>query len=139
MKNSITKILLVATLLFGMGSCDKMEDNGDFAGLWYLSEWKSLPDGAIKADKYNRIFYAVQLDLMEFRGGGHSSYLSRFRRTADSLFIGTVYHNITDDIVGIEVLAPFGVPADGKFAVDQLSKKALVLRTNEAILTFRKY
>ena len=56
MKNSITKILLVATLLLSMGSCDKMEDNGNFAGLWYLSEWKGLPDGEIKADKYNRIF-----------------------------------------------------------------------------------
>ena len=56
MRNSIIKILLVATLLLGMGSCDKMEDNGDFAGLWYLSEWKSLPDGEIKADKQNRIF-----------------------------------------------------------------------------------
>ena len=139
MRNSITKILLVATLLLGMGSCDKMEDNGDFAGLWYLSEWKSLPDGEIKADKYNRIFYAVQLDLMEFKGCGHGSYLSRFRRTADSLFIGTVYHGSKDDIVDIEELAPFGVPADGKFAIDKLSKQALVLRTDEAVLTFRKY
>lgn len=139
MRNSIIKILLVATLLLGMGSCDKMEDNGDFAGLWYLSEWKNLPDGEIKADKQNRIFYAVQLDLMEFKGGGHGSYLSRFRRTADSLFIGTVYHGPKDDIVDIEELAPFGVPADGKFAIDKLSKQALVLRTDEAVLTFRKY
>jgi len=138
MINNITKTLLVATLLLCMGSCDKMEDNGDFAGLWYLSEWRSLPDGEIKADKYNRIFYAVQLDLMNFRND-YDSYLSRFRRTADSLFIGTVYHNITDDIVGIEVLAPFGVPADGKFAIEKLTKEALVLRSNEAVLTFRKY
>ena len=39
----------------------------------------------------------------------------------------------------IEELAPFGVPADGKFAIDKLSKQALVLRTDEAVLTFRKY
>ena len=138
MKHSITKILLVATLLLGMGSCDKMEDNGNFAGLWYLSEWKSLPDGEIKADKYNRIFYAVQLDLMNFRND-YDSYLSRFRRTADSLFIGTVYHGSKDEIVDIEVLAPFGVPADGKFAIEKLTKQTLVLRSNEAVLTFRKY
>lgn len=139
MRNSITRILLVATLLLGMGSCDKMEDNGNFAGLWYLNEWKSLPDGEIKADKQNRIFYAVQLDLMNFRGGGHGSYLSRFRRTTDSLFIGTVYHGSKDEIVDITELAPFGVPADGKFAIDKLSKQTLVLRSDDAVLTFRKY
>ena len=138
MNKTILKFLVVSALLLFMASCDKVEDNGNFAGQWQLTEWKHLPDGKVVADKYSRIFYSVQLDLMEFRGSGNS-YLSRFRRTADSLFIGTVYHGPKDDIVGCEELAPYGVPSDGSFAIEKLSKQALVLRTDTAQLTFRKY
>ena len=140
MKNSITKILLVATLLLGMGSCDKMEDNGSFGGMWQMTEWKQLPDGKIIADKNSAIYWSVQLDLMQF-GLGHRSgyYLARFKRTSDSLLIGTVYLPPTDDIVGYDAVASYGVPAEGKFVIEKLTKEALVLRSNEAVLTFRKY
>ena len=130
------KILLIMATLHAMGSCEKMETNGDFAGMWQLTEWKDLSDSRIVADKYSKIFYCVQLDLMDFRS--NDSYLARFRRTADSLFIGTVYHGAGDNIVSIEELAKFGVPADGKFAIDRLNKQALVLRSDDALLTFRK-
>jgi len=50
-----------------------------------------------------------------------------------------VYHGSKDEIVDITELAPFGVPADGKFAIDKLSKQTLVLRSDDAVLTFRKY
>ena len=125
-------------MLCGVTSCDKVEDNGSFAGMWQLTEWKHLPEGNVVADKYDGIYYSVQLDLMAFNGKG-SQYLARFRRTADSLSIGTVYHGPKDDIVDYDALADYGVPSDGKFAIDKLTRSALVLRSDTAQLTFRKY
>ena len=138
------KFFILFVLLQTLCACDKMEDNGDFAGLWQLTEWKHLPDGAIVKDKNNRIFYSVQLDVMQVKGdtiglNANSRLISRFRRTADTLYIGTVFYGIKDSIVDIDNLAPLGVPADGKFAIDRLNKHAMVLRTDEAVLTFRKY
>lgn len=139
MKKVFTKILIATALVCGITSCDKVEDNGSFAGMWQLTEWKHLPDGEIVADKYSKpaLYYSVQLDLMAFNG--RSQYLARFRRTADSLFIGTVYHGPKDDIVGYDELAEYGVPGDGKFAIDKLSRSSLVLRSDTAQLTFRKF
>ena len=138
MEKFFAKILIAATVICGFTSCDKVENNGKFAGMWQLTEWKHLPDGRIEKGKESRIYYCVQLDLMEFRGAG-SSYLSRFRRTADSLLIGTVYHGPKDDIVGYEELAKYGVPGNGKFALDKLTSTSLVLRSDTAQLTFRKF
>lgn len=120
--------------------CDKMDDNGAFGGMWQMTEWKHIPDGEILADKYSGIYWSVQLDLMQF-GLGHTTgfFLARFKRTSDSLFIGTVYSRPNDDIVGYDAIAKYGVPNDGKFAIDKLSHSALVLRSKDAVLTFRKY
>ena len=137
MKKVFTIILIATALLCGVTSCDKVEDNGSFAGMWQLTEWKHLPEGNVVADKYDGIYYSVQLDLMAFNG--RSQYLARFRRTADSLFIGTVYHGAKDDIVDYDELAKYGVPGDGKFAIDKLTRSALVLRSDTAQLTFRKF
>ena len=131
-------LVAIIAVVGGLVFCDKVEDNGNFAGQWQLTEWKSLPDGQVKYDKYSRIYYCVQLDLMEFRGLG-DSYLTRFHRTADSLKIGTVYHGSRDEIVGIEELAKYGVPSDGGFAIERLSKQALVLSSDTVRLTFRKF
>ncbi|MBQ7742346.1 MAG: lipocalin-like domain-containing protein [Bacteroidaceae bacterium] len=145
MKTFFASIFIATALLCGVTSCDKVEDNGRFAGMWQLTEWKRLPDGQVVADRYKSIYhkeydgiyYSVQLDLMAFNG--RSQYLARFRRTADSLFIGTVYHGPKDDIVDYDALADYGVPGDGKFAIDKLTRSALVLRSDTAQLTFRKY
>lgn len=135
------KILLISIIcLFACTSCDKIDNNGDFGGMWQLTEWKQLPDGKIIADKYNGIYWSVQLDLMQF-GLGHTIgfYLARFKRTPDSLVIEKVYSRPYDEIVVFDSVASYGVPADGKFAIEKLTKGALVLRSKEAVLTFRKY
>lgn len=133
-------ILLILSFSLSFVRCDKVDDNGDFGGMWQMTEWKRISDGEILANKYSRIYWSVQLNLMKF-GVNHSSgvYLARFKRTADSLFIGTIYLPPKDDIVDYSALASFGVPDDGKFAVEKLSYSELVLSSKEAILTFRKF
>ena len=139
MKKLTTTFLLISALLSFVG-CDKIDDNGDFGGMWQMTEWKRLSDGEIIADKYDELYWSVQLDLMKF-GLNHRTgvYLARFKRTADSLFIGTVYLRPNDDIVGYDAIASYGVPDDGKFAIEKLSHSSLVLRSKEAVLSFRKY
>ena len=139
MKKTIYLILCAAVFALSMVSCDKIDDNGDFGGMWQLTEWKRLPDGQKVCDKFTKpaLFYCVQLDLMEFRRS--DSHLARFSLRKDSLFIGTVYHGPKDDIVGYDELAPYGVPSDGKFAVDRLTRSTLILRSDTALLTFRKF
>lgn len=138
-KFRLSIILLVAAAIVNLSSCDKVDDNGRFFGMWQMKEWKALPSGEIRATKDDRIFYSVQLHLMQFKKIGGSQYLSRFRHKGDSLIIGTVFGGASDDTVSIARLAPFGVPADGRFHIDELSDHTLVLSSDSARLTFRKY
>ena len=137
------KILFFVLAITLFVSCDKIDDNGDFGGMWQMTEWKRIHDGEILADKYSGIYWSVQLDLMQFglnkSNYNNDFYLARFKRTTDSLSLGTVYSRPNDDIVGYDVLAPYGVPDNGKFAIDKLSHSALILRSKDAVLTFRKY
>ena len=57
MKTFFASILIATALLFGVTSCDKVEDNGRFAGMWQLTEWKRLPDGQGVADRYKSIYH----------------------------------------------------------------------------------
>ncbi len=136
----IFKYTLISLCLAFCCSCDKIDDNGDLGGFWQLTEWKSLPDGQVLATNHDGIYYSVQLDLMGFRGRG-ASYLSRFSHRNDSLFIGPVYKNMGahDEEVPISSLAGVGVPATGAFAVQHLTHSKMILRSDEAVLSFRKY
>lgn len=139
---TITLRLFVLFLPFVLFSCDKEDDNGRLGGLWQMKEWKAVPSGEIKATKEDRIFYSVQLDLMKFQKIGDTGsdyFLSRFSHKGDSLIIGTVYSRPKDSIVSVSLLAPYGVPADGRFHIDHLSDHTLVLSSDSALLTFRKY
>ena len=131
-------VLLLSTTFL---ACDKLDDNGDLGGLWQMTEWKSLPDGTIKATKQDAIFYAVQLDLMKFsiNYDDETYHLARFKHKGNTLEIGTVYTRPDETIVPASALAKYGVPASGKFIIDKLSSSEMVLRSDDAILKFRKY
>lgn len=132
---------LALTITFTLTSCSKQDDNGDLGGMWQLTEWKSLTDGSIVADKNDALFYSVQLDLMKFSIHNDIStyHLARFSHHNDSLFIGDAYARPSETKVGYEDLQKYGVPPSGAFAIDHLSHKNLILRTDDAILRFRKY
>lgn len=136
----ILKYTLISLSLAFCCSCDKIDDNGDLGGFWQLTEWKSLPDGKVLATNHDGIYYAVQLDLMSL-SRHNTNYLSRFSHRNDSLFIGPVYRNegAHDEQVPISSLADMGVPATGAFAIQNLTHSKMILRSDEAVLSFRKY
>lgn len=138
---AIMPVFLILLSLF-LCTCDKEDDNGRLGGMWQMKEWRSVPSGELIAGKEERIFYSVQLDLMKFQRIGDTNppyFLSRFTHRGDSLIIGTVYSRPKDSIVSISMLAPYGVPADGRFHIDHLSSHTLILSADSVRLTFRKY
>lgn len=116
------------------------ETAGDLAGLWQLAEWRDNSNNTIRATETSGIFYAVQLKLLKLQNKHQSEYyLAYYRHTPDSLVIERPMNYPGDTLVSIASLAPFGVPANGGFAILRLSGKQLVLQSEEHTLTFRKY
>ena len=133
-------VLLLSAMLC---SCENKRDhNGDLGGMWQLTEWRDAQNQVVK-DKYSRIFYSVQLQLIRLRdyhdvGDYYQCY---FRHTPDSLVIyrPTLY-SAKDSLVSIGDLARYGVPADGGFRILVLNSDHMVLTSADTLtLTFRKY
>lgn len=133
-----TSILLL-TLLITLG-CDKMDKNGKLDGTWQLKEWTDIKSGNILATNENGIYYYVKLDLIKFRiVNKDPTYLSRFKYTGDSLFIGEVYMSPFDSIVDASYLKDFGVLPDGRFSIEKLTNATMILSNDLYRLSFRKY
>ncbi len=130
-------ISLLAILLTATG-CDKHDDNGDLGGMWQLTLWTD-GQGDTLATNETDIYYYFQLRLMKVERKGDTYYLARFNHSGDSLVVGEVYSQPFDSIVGIDLLAPYGVPADGRFHVDGLSSSHMQLSGGTGTLRFRKY
>ena len=141
MKKSIYNILALIALISTAASCDKVDDNGNLGGLWQLTEWRALPSGEVRANKAQAIFYAVQLNLMKFsiHNDIDTYHLARFIHRNDSLILGKIYARPDEHEVSAAELAKYGVPPSGAFAIDNLTSSRMILRSDSAILTFRKY
>ena len=91
--------------------------------------------------KEKRIYYNVKLHLMQLRQQGGSTYLGRFTQTDDSLFI---YNMVLDgnnaQAATLDDLSPFGLfDTYERFGIEKLTAQRMVLRSRNALLTFRKW
>lgn len=122
-KNLFILFILISTL-----SCQKEDKNGDLDGFWKLQEI-AKDDGDICNTKEENLFWRVQLDLIQI-----GNCFGRFQHTSDSLFIQMI------DVSG-RTLIDYGIykAEDERFAVEQLGKKSMVLKSNYARLSFRKF
>ena len=72
-------ILTSILILLALSACDNKRDhNGDLGGMWQLTEWRN-PTGTTMATKDDRIFYSVQLKLIEFGGRPAFYFYSKFK------------------------------------------------------------
>lgn len=122
------KSLLILFILISILGCQKEDKNGDLDGFWKLQEI-AINDGDISNTKEKNIFWRVQLDLIQI---GNS--FGRFQHTGDSLFIQMI------DVSG-KALIDYGIykAEDERFAVEQLGKKSMMLKSDYARLRFRKF
>jgi len=136
--NKYTLIFIFSILIFS--SCEnKRDDNEEFGGMWQLVKWQDS-QSKILADENSRIFYCVRLNLMKFYIPSEENYyLSKFKRTSDSIYIYQVVSYINDSIVNLTELAKYGVPEDGGFKIEHLSSDKMILSSYNNRLLFRKY
>ena len=141
MRNTLSYTLLCALCLTLFTACDsKWDKNGDLDGMWQLTEWRDKATDQVVKTNDDSIYYCVQLNLIKFqRGSREQNYLSYFTYTDDSLFIGKTVAWPSDRVSPLTELAKYGVPSNGKFHIDGLNSKHMVLSSNDVILRFRKY
>lgn len=158
--NSLTNIFtaaIIAMLLMSLYSCEiETSDNGKLDGFWHLERVDSLNNGKTADYSNKKIFWGVQLRLIETTDHDNNAINSlylRFKQTADSIYINNVYENHWhednnySDIGGdIPVVAPnndtrhYGINAIPEgFLKERLDGSKMVLRSNTLRMTFRRF
>lgn len=136
-------LVLALFALFALAACDNMRDNnGDLGGMWQLTEWRDKATLEVKANKDSAIYYSFHRDLMKIQNYRHkgAEFFMYFTHAGQTLTVDSAYQfNPRDKRVPLDDLAPYGVPADGRFSVLQLTDERLVLDAPTHTLTFRKY
>ena len=137
-KHLLLPLLLLLTAAFT--SCTKEDNNGDLGGNWQLLCWQSLPDGATTATNADGIYYTIHHSTLRLRRLDLAdTYLASFAVRGDSLVLDRVFLSPFDEPATPSDLAPFGFAATGRMHIVSLSSDRLVLQSDAARLTFRKY
>ncbi|MDR1937796.1 MAG: lipocalin-like domain-containing protein [Tannerellaceae bacterium] len=133
-------IILYLTVLLLATSCYKASINGKLDGMWQLMEIEKS-NGELTDVKNERIYYSVQLHLINLKKIGGGEFLGRFVHSGDSLLINDVrIYRGEDKLATKEQLAPFGFNGVSEhFKVEALTHSQMVLRSEYATLRFRKY
>mgnify|MGYP002622644186 CR=1 FL=1 len=131
-------------LLMGLTGCDNWRETaGDLAGMWQLAQWRDNATHEVIRTQSDQIYYCVQRQLIKFQDGRHSAhyYLSYYTRTRDAIVLSTIIEYPADTIVTdlTTLTEQFAVPADKCFNVELLDDHRLLLTTERATLSFRKY
>ena len=119
-------ILLLGVIFFT--SCQKEDDNGDLGGFWKLQQIELSENDSIINTRGESRFWAVQLDLMEIGGAK-----GRFQHVGDSLFVQMITQ--TSELEGYGLYNP----KDERFKVLHLDRNGMVLQSNKATLTLKKF
>lgn len=153
----LTTLLITIAHLFT--ACDKMDDNGPFEGNWLLMERAGYtePEGEPDRTPINEgghwptnidtnckhvIVWCVRNQLIQARDLQTSEYyFFLFTRTDSNLQIDAAFHNDGSNDTKIELTEvpdKFCIPEDGHFSIVQLDSKAMVLKSTDVTLTFKK-
>lgn len=146
--------------LFGLTSCDEMDQNGAFEGYWLLTEREgyeepkndgvrptTLPEGGtsatdIQINTSEIITWGVRNDLIAVRNLRQDvQYYFTFTRSEKELQLHDAYQNdgSNDTKLNFEDLpANFCIPTDGRFDIISLDSKGMVLKGQVYTLHFKK-
>ena len=145
MKHIFCKTMAVLALACAAG-CDKTPANGGLDGFWQLVE---SGKGQPRPRKADRVFWAVQLDLVSVRSAselapGTKEVLFRFRHGAGRLELteGYAHYRDHDDRLEApgEALGQAGVGTlPAVYRVHCLTDERMILVSADDSLVFRKY
>lgn len=137
----IALYLITTPFLF---SCDgwKWDKDRDFYGMWQMTEWRDKPSGSILKTQADGLYYCFQLGVMKFQTSNLSGsyYLGYYTHSQDSLFLGTIIEYPIDTVIQPSRLTEkYATPANGRYHIDLLNDKHMILSTDASVLTFRRY
>ncbi len=138
-------IVLIFLSLFLVSSCDlEMSNNESLDGYWQLVQIDTLDGGSQDMEK-SRIYWSVQLNLLQFNKIGENvDYLMRFDYNDVNLRLYDPYLSARNSgdkpVTDIEELKPYGVNSlDENFLVETLNSGNLVLISSMLRLYFNRY
>lgn len=134
------QIFLLIWLLLGISSCNKAPVNGKLDGRWQLMTIENA-DGDI--EECYRIYYSIQLHLVEIsdKGGKGGTFIGRFSYEDDEVTVSEFRHRGNEEeLATLAELKPFGLYSPiTHFKVEKATGDKLVLRSDDARLSFRKF
>lgn len=125
--------ILFASALFV--ACQKADCNGALDGYWKLLKIEDFAKDTVIDTKEIKRFWSIQLNLLatSTEADWHHGGQGRFQHVGDSLFVQMI--NIPKNA---ESLGLFN-PEDERFEVVVLNKSKMILRSEYALLEFRKF
>lgn len=162
MKKILPFIFTILVVMLSTSCEDFRDHNGDLGGQWQLTQWRTrsssgqidslvatnIVDDPAVANHYN-LYYSIHSDVLLIQEVSTSffniNYFFSITLTDKAIKLGNIVDkegNVPDEMKNSEDFAPladFGVPADGCYTIDKLSKDYLQLSFKDNILCFRKY
>lgn len=163
MKFSHISLYIIGLLasLVSFASCDKMDDNGPFEGYWLLMDYDGYDGNRVEdlstetlvteggylindlgAQTKEVITWSVRNQLIQIRNQTlGTQYYCHFSRTTCELTLLDAYFNDGSNDTKVEfteMAENLCIPADGKFEVISLTRKAMVLKAGTVTITFKK-
>lgn len=144
MKRLLCPTLFLVMLFVALTACDKV-DHDDLAGNWQLTAWDEAGQPVATS---GTLYYSFQLGMMQMRffPGDEATYLAHFSHRGDSIFLNDIIlpheGGLSDEALypsDFSLLAPYGIPSDGRFGVVTLSDDLLILSRDARRLAFRRY
>ncbi len=141
------KYLLFAVLFCALlHSCDiETSSNGKLDGFWHLVAIDTIATSVTRDMSNEKIYWSFENKLLELddRTGVNSSILFRFEHIGGALHLYDPYLYDRDNgdtpIYDVQMVLPFGVEnTEITYAIDVLTSKRMIIRTDNLRLSFRK-
>ncbi len=143
--------ILATLLIVSLTACESYLINGNLDGMWQLqSIERNNPDTIVR--NQGDLFYSFQRHTVvigDYNNPdeliGHlksEQYVSLFEYAGDSISMGDFryYYGREDIVVPLDSLKRFGLyNKRTTFHIEELTTKHLVLRSDSALITMRKY
>lgn len=118
-----------------VASCQKADDNGDLGGNWKLLSIEDFAKESIIDTKSDGISWAIQLDLLAINSNSEGFHIGkgRFQHVGDSLLVQMISIPREPEKFGMYN------PQDERFQIIELNRDRMLLRSEYALLKFRKF
>lgn len=150
------RLIFCVAAISAFMACDKISENGNLDGQWQVMEIRYQTEtggyDSVVDKKSEQIYWMFQLDLMGIRAKVpgqfelSDNYRSRFSHVGNRLNVFDIYYhewNVKDSLVTDEastIFYPYGIRGNKvSFEVEQLTHDKMRLRSDYAILSFRKF